>query len=314
MSPTITPEDIPKAANFDVRTSSFFQHHTQLPSPEEVRSQAKAQREAGTHWGWKERGVSGTARPSPAVFEEMSLFVKWGRDIKIAEGQVLYAIRESCGNSVPVPEIYGWRTDGTEAFLYMEAIQGKTLDNEWPEMKEGDRLRICSELKTILRSLRQIKQDPNDIFIGNITRSRYFERALFLESQVKTGPFLSVKDFHDWFIHQYKRRLSRADQETIPEPYRQDLPDTSRIVFTHGDLHQSNVIISSSPSGPPQVAAVIDWEQSGWLPDYWEDCKAHWTVLPSSEWAQKYLPLIMKKDEKIQEAWSYYTDPVGCGC
>lgn len=169
-SAVVTPADVPKAANFDVRTSSFFRHHHQLPSPEEVRSRARAQYLACTHWGWKTRDVSKVynARPAPAVFEDMSLFVKWGSDVKITEGQTLYAIRNSCGNSVPVPEIYGWRMDGDETFLYMEAIRGKTLEDAWPEMKEDDRLRICSELRTILHNLRQLKQNPLDKFIGEL--------------------------------------------------------------------------------------------------------------------------------------------------
>ena len=167
-SAVVTPADVPKAANFDVRTSSFFRHHDQLPSPEEVRSRARAQHLAGTHWGWKTRGVSKVynARPAPAVFEDMSLFVKWGSVVKINEGQTLYAIRNSCGNIVP--EIYGWRVDGDETFLYMEAISGQTLEGAWPEMKEDDRLRICSQLRTILHNLRQIKQDPSDQFIGEL--------------------------------------------------------------------------------------------------------------------------------------------------
>ncbi|KAF2122620.1 kinase-like domain-containing protein [Lophiotrema nucula] len=308
-SAVITPADVPKAANFDVRTSSFFQHHDQLPSPEEVRSRARAQYLASTHWGWKTRDVSQgyNARPVPAVFEDMSLFVKWGSAVKITEAQTLYAIRNSCGDSVPVPEIYGWRIEGDETFLYMEAISGETLEDAWPGMKEDDRLRVCNELRIILHHLRKLKQNPRDKFIGNITRGNHYERALFLESQSETGPFTSVKDFHNWFTLQYKRMM--PDPETVPEPYRKDLPDDSEIVFTHGDLHRSNIIVSSSP---PRVVALVDWEQSGWLPVYWEDCKAHRTSAYLSDWDVKYLPLILDQYESAREAWDYYTDPVGC--
>jgi thiamine kinase-like enzyme len=117
-----------------------------------------------------------------------------------------------------------------------------------------------------------------------------------------------VKDFHAWFTFQYKRKLS--DPETIPDPpFRKELSDDSEIVFTHGDLHRSNIIVSSST---PRVLALIDWEQSAWLPAYWEGCKAHWTAFYNDEWAVKYLPLILDHSESIEEAWSYFTDPVGC--
>lgn len=90
-------------------------------------------------------------------FKEISLFVKWGRDVQISEGQTHYATRNSCGKSVPVPEIYGWRKDGDETFLYMEAIRGRTLEDAWPELKEDERLHIAIELRIILHKLRQLK-------------------------------------------------------------------------------------------------------------------------------------------------------------
>ena len=96
----------------------------------------------------------------------MNLFVKWGSDAKIAEGQCLYAIHHYFDRTTAVPEIYGWRTDGDEVFLYMEAISGRTLEEVWEDMEDSDRLRICHELRVILDHIRQFKQDPADRFIG----------------------------------------------------------------------------------------------------------------------------------------------------
>jgi aminoglycoside phosphotransferase len=96
----------------------------------------------------------------------MGLYVKWGSEIRTAEGQSLYAIRHYLKNDVPVPEIYGWRTDGDQVFLYMEAISGSTLEQSWPDIEENDRLRICGELRAIFDTVRQLKQDSTDSFIG----------------------------------------------------------------------------------------------------------------------------------------------------
>jgi aminoglycoside phosphotransferase (APT) family kinase protein len=96
----------------------------------------------------------------------MGLFVKWGCEMRVTEAQSLYVIRHYFKSAVPVPEIYGWRTDGDEVFLYMEAISGRSLKQAWPEMEENGRLRICRELRTIFDTLRQLKQDPTDTFIG----------------------------------------------------------------------------------------------------------------------------------------------------
>lgn len=49
-------------------------------------------------------------------------------------------------------------------------------------------------------------------------------------------------------------------------------PEWGTITFTHGDLHRSNILVSLED--PAQVVAIVDWEQSGWYPEYWEYCKA----------------------------------------
>jgi hypothetical protein len=106
----------------------------------------------------------------------------------------------------------------------------------------------------------------------------------------EVGPFTSIKEFHDWFTFLHKRPMS--DPHTVtPEPFRQGLPDYSEIVFTHGGLHPSNVILSLS--NPSRVVVVIYWEQSGRLPAYWEHRKAHYTCDYFGEWSEKYLPIIL---------------------
>ncbi len=169
----ISPSGVPTDVNFNDYTSTFFQHHGELPSPDEVRSRAHAQYLSGTFLGWKTRRVNPGGynfHPVPAVFDfkDISVFVKWGSDVQLTEGQCLYAIRRTFGDSVPVPEVYGWCKDGNEMFLYMEVKHGKTLEAMWPELQEDDKMRICGELRTILQNLRQLKQDPSNTFIGKL--------------------------------------------------------------------------------------------------------------------------------------------------
>jgi aminoglycoside phosphotransferase (APT) family kinase protein len=53
--------------------------------------------------------------------------------------------------------------------------------------------------------------------------------------------------------------------------YRDLLPDDGNVFFSHGDLTLGNIIISPEPNSPTKIAAIIDWEQAGWYPEYW-DC------------------------------------------
>jgi hypothetical protein len=101
------------------------------------------------------------------------------------------------------------------------------------------------------------------------------------------------------------------DPYSVPiEPFRQGLPDNIDIKFTHGDLHRSNIILTNS--NPPRVAAIVDWEQAGWLPAYWEDRKAHLTADYEGDWSEKYLPMILHQYTDTWGPWDYYTTAMGC--
>lgn len=106
--------------------------------------------------------------------------------------------------------------------------------------------------------------------------------------------------------NEWKRPLFWYEEDrTIPNP-RHDLPDDERIVFTHADVHPSNIMVSSDENAPCRVLCLIDWEQSGWYPEYWEGCKV---VFPNSDhrWRKEFVPLILAepKDE-VLEAWDWF--------
>jgi aminoglycoside phosphotransferase (APT) family kinase protein len=78
----------------------------------------------------------------------------------------MHAVRHFLKEFVPVPEIYGWRTEGLEVFLYMEYMPGRTLERAWDTLRTDDRTSICQQLQTIVDNLRQLEQNQNDKFVG----------------------------------------------------------------------------------------------------------------------------------------------------
>ena len=44
------------------------------------------------------------------------------------------------------------------------------------------------------------------------------------------------------------------------------LPRSSRSVFTHGDIAPRNIMVDEEHN----ITGILDWEFSGWYPDYWE--------------------------------------------
>lgn len=144
--------------------TSFFQRPSgsefprpQLPSPAEVRARAE---------------------PDSRIvrFEHLNLLVKFGSApcVRLEEAHAMRAVSQAFDyHEVPVPEVFGWRTDGKETFIYMSLIEGSQLSEAWPRLTEDNKTAICTQLRGIVACLRKMKQSqlqgpdaPPSPFIG----------------------------------------------------------------------------------------------------------------------------------------------------
>ena len=116
------------------------------------------------------------------------------------------------------------------------------------------------------------------------------------------GPFSDVSSFYGYFVD--PRNPDNATFRKHPHPMRSKLSDDVPIKFTHGDLHRSNIMLSSIGT-PPRIIAIIDFHQSGWLPEYWEFCKALWTTSAGEAWEQEYLPMVLERND-VYNVWDYF--------
>jgi hypothetical protein len=148
----LSPAMLPFGDSVTFKDTSFFNRAgVELPSPSEVRSAAE--------------NPSDFSRPPPVVFRSMNLLVKYGSKITSAEGQCLWAIKRFLPE-VPVPEVYGWCRDGEITLIYMELVQGATLEMRWNCMNEQEKVAISEQLKGMVDALARFEQDPADPFIG----------------------------------------------------------------------------------------------------------------------------------------------------
>ncbi|KAI5858267.1 phosphotransferase enzyme family protein [Durotheca rogersii] len=162
---------------------------------------------------------------------------------------------------------------------YMELVQGVTLEDRWVTLDRTG-----------------LRHAPDDgFFLGHVNREPLGDIVFTNENRPPAGPFQSVAEFHDWLSLQTGTGLEAhwpgKQPWEIPDPYRDGLPDNAAVVFTHADLHPSNIIVSRC--SPCKIAALIDWRQSGWYPEYWECCKAFYTAEVRGEWMEKYIPLFL---------------------
>jgi hypothetical protein len=97
-------------------------------------------------------------RHPPVKFPALRLLVKYGSQVSIAEAQCLLLIREHVP-TVQVPDVYGWRCDGGQNFIYMELLEGSTLQERWDDLNEEERVEICQELRQMVEAWRALPQD-----------------------------------------------------------------------------------------------------------------------------------------------------------
>ncbi|GES66627.1 phosphotransferase enzyme family protein [Aspergillus terreus] len=275
----------------DFIETSFFTARPgrQLPTPAQVKALSK---DVGTR-----------AQPTPIKYDDLGLIVKFGPHVTTTEALNLWMIKQVFGDDIPVPELFGWRVDDEGyVFIYMELVRGQTLEECWDHLSLTDKTAIKDQLSQILGNLRKLAQDPSDRFIGSITRGHLLD-YVFID-QPKTGPFPDVKTFNDWFALLHQLRFAHK----YNDPNRCLLPDTVEIKLTHGDLNRRNIIVVSTS---PVRIAIIDWQQSGWYPDYWEYCKAAYTCWYEDEWRKDYIDQFLQPQTDVYFVFSEYTMAMG---
>ena len=110
------------------------------------------------------------------------------------------------------------------------------------------------------------------------------------------GPFPDLTTFHNTFGQLVYR--PGCTWPTAEEPRKRleeiaGFTDDVPVIFTHGDLDQSNILVSKEGAGPIRILALIDWYQSGWYPAHWEVLKAHMVASPEGDWGE-YIPRVLK--------------------
>ncbi|KAK1691088.1 phosphotransferase enzyme family protein [Colletotrichum godetiae] len=216
-------------------------------------------------------------RPPPVKLSSLGLFVKCGDDVTIIEAQTQKVAYERLQGKLPVPEIFDWAEDDGQRFIYMSLIEGVTLQDRWHDLIEDERRVVCEELKEMVRALRAFKQDSHDRFVGSLGKQPLNEIFLTSHPDLR-GPFVdfnAVQQFQDACGIEID-----GDTQIVPNP---------------------------------KVAAIIDWDQAGWLPSYWEYCKAKQVRLSpkdfsdvgQEEWRTQYLPTILDPvdDEAYYHHW-----------
>jgi hypothetical protein len=201
--------------------------------------------------------------------------VKTGKRVRLVEADTLRFIAEN--TSIPVPKVFdSWTLLDGGAAILMEWIEDATpLELHWPTMTEKQKLKVAHQLRAYVDAL---PQPPNEIgCIGPLNGAPCWDERL--KSRL-CGPFLSERAFNEFRLGLLDRFLWEDGACKDIQAIREGLRDDHHIVFTHGDLGLCNILVDKCGD----LIALIDWEMSGWMPEYWEYVKTVHGRWEDTEW------------------------------
>jgi aminoglycoside phosphotransferase (APT) family kinase protein len=166
----------------------------------------------------------------------------------------------------PAPKPLGAVRFGIFCLLFTTFIPGLDLERAWPRLDASQKSSISTQLDTLFSDLRSLpvpeNRPPGGVNGDGCKDARRVAR-------VNPDPILDVGQFEEFIFSRSKRAsplYTRFLRRFIPA-------DAMKCVFTHGDVRPANIMVHLDEDGAWKVAGVIDWERSGFYPEYWESVK-----------------------------------------
>lgn len=190
---------------------------------------------------------------------------------------------------IPAPRAIDVLESSRFSYLLMTCVPGRPIGHIFNTMTDDQVKQVVTDLKGYISELRAI---PNKISEHNICNS-------------KGGGIL------DWRIPDSQREELRFKTEAgfnkyLTDPFWEDIRIRASkshdihhdIVFTHGDLNPRNILAENG-----KITGIVDWENAGWFPEYWEYTKAHYSVRSLMRWLADVVDRVFEgyRDELVVE-------------
>ncbi|KAK3290932.1 kinase-like domain-containing protein [Chaetomium fimeti] len=175
-------------------------------------------------------------------------------------------------SDLPVPRALDLVSDSSDIYLLTTRIPGHKLGLCLDSMSDHDTTILVDDLRRHLAALREIPRPQAWKYaIANAAGGPCFDYRINAaqDDNVEAGfvgPFLNEHDFNETL---------RCG--AVPEVVHHG---GHRMVFTHGDVNMRNVLVDDDG----KLSGVVDWENAGWFPEYWDYTKAFFVTRHNSRW------------------------------
>nr|XP_023908626.1 uncharacterized protein LOC112020299 [Quercus suber] len=168
--------------------------------------------------------------------------------------------------SIPAPKPLGLIRIGKVSIMFSSYLPGTTLEAVWADLATDQKTSVRARLDAVFRDLRTM-QFPRGMALGGVAGEGCKDQRRHLRRS--TVPILTAEDFASF---QFSNPLYGS---TIFIDFLRAFtsPSSHRIVFTHGDLRPANVIVEITENDECIIVGIVDWENSGFHPAYYEATK-----------------------------------------
>jgi len=200
-----------------------------------------------------------------------------------------------------VRKVWMWKKPKgrTNCWFVMEYIPSETWASAWKNMTVEEREGATDQMKEYINELSQLHHAFNrDQYVGALDYERCWD--LRISSSRTFGPFPDIESFYHHLLGKVKMVAGESKAMALFQGLASLKPPHSPpVVFSHSDLTARNILINNG-----KICGIIDWEQSGWWPYWWEYMKAFYCPQltgddENEEWRQFVeLSMVIRKEEQ----------------
>ncbi|RPD56365.1 kinase-like protein [Lentinus tigrinus ALCF2SS1-7] len=175
-------------------------------------------------------------------------------------------------------------------YFCMEEMPGVSLDTVVDQLSDDKLLSLASQLRGYLDLLARV---PHQGTIGSVDGGSF--RTLMVSPLYQPErPFQNVAEFNNFLSSLYGQCVV---PHAIFIEHTSCLPTNDTIRFTHGDLVPKNIMVDANGE---RITGIIDWENAGFYPSYWEYCRMHDGMAMTPGW-EKILNTVFPEPKRQKE-------------
>ena len=222
------------------------------------------------------------------IIQALAESVQPGQDVMFddfvsGKGQGVISLLAQHAPDIPAPKPLGLVSSNRTSYIFMSFVPGLTVNQIWPQLSRDQKASISDQLNDALLRLRALNV-PDSVSLGGVDGEGCKDtrrHTRICQESVRTCAAFDFKFSNPHFGSSAYISLLRGLSSS----------HTAKVVFSHGDLRPENIVVQPDQHGNCFLTGILDWEKSGFYPDYFECTKATSNMSPSNadDW-YLYLP------------------------